>query len=82
MKSLVWWLMQSNDERFQQALFYHVAYAGNVSQRKNRKIEFTRGKGLSAEDIKANISSRVLPMDSSNSAITFVQPPLGEKYFL
>lgn len=75
------------DERFQQALFYHVAHAENVSQRKNGKIEFSRGKGLSGEDIKADIFSRVLPVDSSNSAITFgqyplAQPPLGEKYFL
>jgi trehalose synthase-fused probable maltokinase len=65
------------DERFQQSLFQHVAHAKTVSQQKNGKIDFLRGKGLSGEDIKAPISSRVLPVDSSNSAMTF-----GNKYFL
>lgn len=65
------------DERFQQALFAHVAHAENVSQKENGKIEFNRGKGLAGEDIKGEISSRVLPVDSSNSAMTF-----GDKYFL
>lgn len=64
------------DERFQQALFYHLAHAENISQ-KESKIEFNRGKGFLGEDINAPISSRVLPVDSSNSAIVF-----GDKYFL
>ena len=65
------------DERFQQALFAHVAHEDNVSQKVNGKIEFNRGKGLAGEDIKGAISSKVLPVDSSNSAMTF-----GNKYFL
>ncbi|MBC7408705.1 MAG: putative maltokinase [Arcicella sp.] len=65
------------DERFQQALFSQITQAENISQKENGKIEFNRGKGLSGEDINANLSSRVLPVDSSNSALTF-----GSKYFL
>ena len=65
------------DERFQQSLFKHVAHGDTVSQQENGKIDFIRGKGLAGEDIKATISSRVLPVDSSNSAMTF-----GNKYFL
>lgn len=65
------------DERFQQALFSQLTQAENILQKENGKIEFNRGKGLSGEDINAPISSRVLPVDSSNSALTF-----GNKYFL
>ena len=65
------------DERFQQALFTNVAHAENIAQKENGKIEFNRGKGLSGEDIRGTISSRVLPVDSSNSAMTF-----NDKYFL
>ena len=70
------------DERFQQSLFKHVAHGDTIAQKENGKIDFIRGKGLSGEDIKAPISSRVLPVDSSNSAMTFGQYPLGSKYFL
>jgi trehalose synthase-fused probable maltokinase len=65
------------DQRFQQALFSQLTHAKNISQQENGRIEFHRGKGLSGEDINAPISSRVLPVDSSNSALTF-----GNKYFL
>ena len=65
------------DERFQQALFSQLTHAKNIPQQENGRIEFNRGKGLSGEDINAPISSRVLPVDSSNSALTF-----GTKYFL
>ena len=65
------------DERFQQSLFQHVAHADTIIQKENGKIDFMRGKGLAGEDIKNPISSRVLPVDSSNSAMTF-----GSKYFL
>lgn len=64
------------DERFQQALFYNLAHAENISQIEG-KVDFTRGKGFLGEDINAPIVSKVLPVDSSNSAIVF-----GEKYFL
>lgn len=70
------------DERFQQALFAHVAHGKKVTQKENGKIEFNRGKGLAGEDINGIISSRVLPVDSSNSAMTFGERPFGEKYFL
>ncbi len=65
------------DERFQQSLFQHVAHGDTIIHKETGKIDFMRGKGLSGEDIKATISSRVLPVDSSNSAMTF-----GNKYFL
>jgi trehalose synthase-fused probable maltokinase len=65
------------DERFQQSLFQHIAHAQDIDQKQNGKIDFMRGKGLAGEDIKAPISSRVLPVDSSNSAMTF-----SNKYFL
>lgn len=65
------------DERFQQSLFQHVAHGQTVLQQENGRIDFIRGKGLAGEDIKAPITSRVLPVDSSNSAMTF-----GNKYFL
>ena len=65
------------DERFQQALFSQLTQAENILQKENGRIEFNRGKGLSGEDINAPISSQVLPVDSSNSALTF-----GDKYFL
>ncbi|MFD1819056.1 maltose alpha-D-glucosyltransferase/ alpha-amylase [Pseudarcicella hirudinis] len=64
------------DERFQQALFKNLAHTEEIFL-KNDKILFSRGKGLSGEDINAPISSRVLPVDSSNSAMVF-----GEKYFM
>lgn len=65
------------DERFQQTLYSQIAQADDLPQEGNGKIEFNRGKGLAGEDINGTISSRVLPVDSSNSAMTF-----GEKYFL
>ena len=64
------------DERFQQTIFYHLAHAENIGQQEGR-VDFTRGKGFLGEDINAPISSKVLPVDSSNSAIVF-----GDKYFL
>ena len=75
------------DERFQQALFAHVAQGEDVSQKNNGKVEFNRGKGLAGEDIKSTVFSRVLPVDSSNSAMTFGtysfgERPSKEKYFL
>lgn len=65
------------DERFQQVLFQQLANAGDIPQVAQGNLAFNRGKGLSGEDINAPISSRVLPVDSSNSAMTF-----GDKYFL
>lgn len=64
------------DERFQQALFRGVATGQNLAQEVG-KLHFQRGKGLDPEDIRGAVSSRVLGVDSSNSALIF-----GEKYFL
>ncbi len=64
------------DETFQQALFRQIAHAENIPQNVGN-LEFTRGKGLSGEDINGEISSKALTLASSNSAMTF-----GDKYFL
>ena len=64
------------DERFQQALFKHLVNEEAVKQTAG-SLGFERGKGLAGEDINAPISSRVLPVDSSNSALIF-----GDKYFM
>ncbi|MCY7350269.1 MAG: putative maltokinase [Cytophagaceae bacterium] len=64
------------DERFQQALFRGIATNLSVGQAVGR-LHFQRGKGLDPEDIRGPISSRVLGVDSSNSALIF-----GDKYFL
>ncbi|GAB3889779.1 putative maltokinase [Spirosoma agri] len=62
------------DERFRQALFTNI-YSNQVLPQSDGQLTFHRGKGLDEGDDK--LSSRVLPVDSSNSAMTF-----GEKYFL
>lgn len=64
------------DERFQQALFRSVATNAQLPQEVG-KLSFHRGKGLDPEDIRGAVSSRVLGVDSSNSALIF-----SEKYFL
>ncbi|WP_138992412.1 putative maltokinase [Larkinella sp. C7] len=69
------------DERFQQALYHHLAHQQTLDQT-NGKLTFHRGKGLAIEDASGLITSRVLPVDSSNSALVFGVPAQGEKYFL
>ncbi len=69
------------DERFQQALFRGVATGQNLAQEVGT-LHFQRGKGLDPEDIRGTLSSRVLGVDSSNSALIFGGPSHGEKYFL
>lgn len=64
------------DERFQQALFRGVATGLDVAH-ETGNLHFQRGRGLDPEDIRGPVSSRVLGVDSSNSALIF-----GEKYFL
>lgn len=64
------------DERFQQVLFKNLTNNQTLKQ-PNHKLTFVRGKGLAGEDINAPISSRILPVDSSNTALVF-----GEKYFM
>lgn len=62
------------DERFRQALFTNIYHSQTISQT-DGQLAFHRGKGLQEGD--NNLRSRVLPVDSSNSAMTF-----GERYFL
>ncbi|GAB4017315.1 putative maltokinase [Spirosoma koreense] len=62
------------DERFRDALFTHI-YAHQALPQTDGQLAFFRGKGLDEGD--EHISSRVLPVDSSNSAMAF-----GDKYFL
>ena len=62
------------DERFRQALFTGIQHNQTVAQTTGQ-LSFCRGKGLDEDDDA--LSSQVLPVDSSNSAMTF-----GGKYFL
>ncbi len=62
------------DERFRQALFAGIQQNQTVVQTSGQ-LSFCRGKGLDEDDDA--LSSQVLPVDSSNSAMTF-----GGKYFL
>ncbi len=62
------------DDRFRRALFEAI-YASQVIPMPEGQLRFQRGRGL--EDGDANLPSRVLPVDSSNSAMTF-----GDKYFV
>lgn len=62
------------DERFRHALFTAI-YQSQVLPQADGELVFLRGKGLDEGDDA--LASRVLPVDSSNSAMTF-----GEKYFM
>ncbi len=62
------------DEQFRTTLFSAI-YQSQTMPQTNGQLAFHRGKGL--EDDDDNLPSRVLPVDSSNSAMTF-----GDKYFL
>ncbi|AUD02532.1 putative maltokinase [Spirosoma pollinicola] len=62
------------DDRFRQALFAAICQNQIISQT-NGALTFHRGKGLDEGD--ESLTSQVLPVDSSNSAMTF-----GDKYFL
>ncbi|MVM38607.1 trehalose synthase [Spirosoma sp. HMF3257] len=62
------------DERFREVLFTAI-YQNQTIAQPNGQLNFHRGKGLEEGDDK--LSSQVLPVDSSNSAMTF-----GDKYFL
>ncbi|MBC8154171.1 MAG: trehalose synthase [Bacteroidetes bacterium] len=61
-------------DRFRRALFESMAQNNQLTQAVGQ-IDFNRGKGLDASDV--SLPSRVLPVDSSNSALVF-----GDKYFL
>ena len=62
------------DERFRQALFAGIQQSQTVTQTSGQLV-FHRGKGLDQDD--DTLTSQVLPVDSSNSALVF-----GDKYFL
>ncbi|QJW91318.1 putative maltokinase [Spirosoma taeanense] len=62
------------DERFRQALFTAIGQSQTYPQ-PDGQITFLRGKGL--DENEGQLPSQVLPVDSSNSAMTF-----GDKYFL
>ena len=62
------------DERFRQALFTAI-YQNQTLPQTEGQLSFHRGQGLDEGD--DNLLSQVLPVDSSNSAMTF-----GDKYFL
>ncbi|GAB3554322.1 putative maltokinase [Spirosoma fluminis] len=62
------------DDRFRQALFTSI-YQNQSYPQSNGQLTFQRGKGLDEGD--ENLPSQVLPVDSSNSAMTF-----GGKYFM
>jgi len=69
------------DERFRQALFTLVANQQEVPQSQGQ-LTFHRGLGLAAEDQSGPMTSRVLPVDSSNSALVFGRPGQPETYFM
>ncbi|CAN5416398.1 hypothetical protein BH09BAC4_BH09BAC4_21910 [soil metagenome] len=62
------------DERFRRALFDGL-FTNQVLPQTTGQLTFKRGRGLEEGD--EQLRSRVLPVDSSNSAMTF-----GDKYFL
>ncbi|MFD1141353.1 putative maltokinase [Larkinella insperata] len=69
------------DERFRLALYANLA-GEQVIPQKAGQVRFHRGRGLAEEDAEATVVSRVLPVDSSNSALVFGVPHQPEKYFL
>ncbi|MFD2570574.1 putative maltokinase [Spirosoma soli] len=62
------------DERFRRTLFTAI-YQNQTVPQPNGQLTFHRGKGLDEGDDA--LPSQVLPVDSSNSAMTF-----GDKYFM
>ncbi|WP_373511433.1 trehalose synthase [Persicitalea sp.] len=62
-------------DSFRRNLYAHIYNSESYGEESTR-MSFVRGKGLDAEDAPEHISTRVLPVDSSNSALVF-----GGKYF-
>ncbi|MGA0558257.1 putative maltokinase [Larkinella sp. VNQ87] len=69
------------DERFRLALYADLVTQNTLSQEAGQ-LTFHRGRGLATEDWDVDVTSRVLPVDSSNSALVYGIPGQGEKYFL
>ncbi len=64
------------DERFRQKLFQNLVQSASLTNQ-NEMLTFAKGRGLTETDASLAIDSRVLNVDSSNSAMIF-----GEKYFM
>lgn len=62
-------------DSFRKTLYTHIYTEEGIGEEVSR-LAFTRGKGLATSDTPDYTSTRVLPVDSSNSALVF-----GEKYF-
>ena len=62
-------------ETFREDLYSHLYNARSIGK-KGSKLVFNRGKGLHLDDKPGEIATRVLPVDSSNSALIF-----GDRYF-
>lgn len=64
------------DENFRSELYKNV-FSTNTLHSTLYTLRFQKGRGLSDTDVPESIDSRVLPVDSSNSAMLF-----GSKYFM
>ncbi|MFN8357559.1 MAG: putative maltokinase [Spirosomataceae bacterium] len=64
------------DVQFRSALFRLLSTNERLAQ-PTGDLSFLRGKGLDIEDVGQELPNRVLPVDSSNSAMIF-----GDKYFM
>ncbi len=74
------WLVDAiYTKRFRQAIFRQIVEQGTLRQ-KSGGLRFGRGRGFAASD-ESITESRVLPVDSSNSALVF-GPTGAEVYFL
>ncbi|MEZ4901602.1 MAG: trehalose synthase [Spirosomataceae bacterium] len=70
------WIDAIYDEGFRMELYSHLFTNAELSL-KEGKLTSRSGRGLAESDTPDSIWSRVLPVDSSNSAMLF-----GDKYFL
>jgi trehalose synthase-fused probable maltokinase len=64
------------DERFRKKLFQNTVQSASLTNQSDT-LTFAKGRGLTETDASLMIDSRVLNVDSSNSAMIF-----GEKYFM
>jgi trehalose synthase-fused probable maltokinase len=69
------------DARFRSSLFQNIGEEKSISAN-NNKLVFNRGKAMTEEKDFDKMASEVPPIDSSNSAMIFGEPPFGKKYFL
>ncbi|MFC5411634.1 putative maltokinase [Larkinella bovis] len=69
------------DDRFRQAIFFNIVHQQTLNQQAGQ-IVCHRGLGLADGEASGLIVSRVLPVDSSNSALVYGFPGEKETYFL